>query len=60
MVYYICKYKYTVFHAPNTYNTRDTLKTEVLNITLGASLVTLHKSARTNNTRSVTQTPHEV
>ena len=37
-----------------------TLKTEVLKITLEASFLTLPKSARRDNTRSVTQTPREV
>ena len=37
-----------------------TLKTEVLKITLEASLLTLPKSARRDNTRSVTPTPREV
>ena len=37
-----------------------TLKTEVLKITLEASFSTLPKSARRDNTRSVTQTPREV
>ena len=39
---------------------RFTLKTEVLKITLEASFLTLPKSARRDNTRSVTQTPREV
>ena len=37
-----------------------TLKTEVLKITLEASFLTLPKSARRDNTWSVTQTPREV
>ena len=37
-----------------------TLKTEVLKITLEASFLTLPKSAKRDNTRSVTQTPREV
>ena len=37
-----------------------TLKTEVLKITLETSFLTLPKSARRDNTRSVTQTPREV
>ena len=40
--------------------TSYTLKTEVLKITLEASFVTLPKSARRDNIRSVTQTPREV
>ena len=36
------------------------LKTEVLKITLEASFLTLPKSARRDNTRSVTPTPREV
>ncbi len=37
-----------------------TIKTEVLKITLQASFLTLLKSARRDNTRSVTLTPREV
>ena len=37
-----------------------TLKTEVLKITLQASFLTHLKSARRDNTRSVTLTPREV
>ena len=37
-----------------------TLKTEVLKITLEASFLTLPKSARRDNIRSVTPTPREV
>ena len=37
-----------------------TVKTEVLNIIIDASFLTLPKSARRDNTRSVTQSPCEV
>ena len=37
-----------------------TLKTEVLKITLEASFLTLPKSTKRDNTRSVTETPREV
>ena len=45
---------------PNKMASVYTLKTEVLKITLEASFLTLPKSARRDNTRSVTPTPPEV
>ena len=52
-----CSKTYTIgLHILRSY----TLKTEVLKITIGASFLTLPKSARRDNTRSVTQTPREV
>ena len=51
---------YAYEHTDSQYIASYTLKTEVLKLTLEASFLTLPKSARRDNTRSVTQTPREV
>ena len=48
------------FAFTNSFLPKYTLKTEVLKITLEVLFLTLPKSARRDNTWSVTLTPHEV